>query len=103
MPYVLRFVQRYRPENRDAFMELEREFASMEQSRDDFPKGRRLEPYSGREPTGTLICEFTFPTLTAAQEGLAKIESDPQHEELYRKQVPYMEDAYTEFYRVLEF
>lgn len=84
-------------------MALEAEFAKMEQSRDDFPHGRRSQPYAGKEPTCTLICEFTFPTLQAAQDGLAQIGTDPQHEELYRKQVPYMEEAYTEIYEVLEF
>ncbi len=103
MAYALRFVQKYRPENREAFMALEAKFAAMEQSRDDMPKGTRLEPYAGREATNTLIWQCEFPTLQAAQDGLAKIETDPQHDELFAQQVPFMEDAYTEIYEVLEF
>lgn len=103
MPFVLRFVQRYRPENRGKFMELEARFAAMEQRREDFPKGRRVQPYAGRETTSTLIWECEFPTLRAAQEGLALIEADPEHEKLFEQQVPYMEEAWTEIYEVLEF
>ena len=103
MPYVLRFVQRYRPADRDRFMALEAKFAAMEQRRDGFPKGRRCQPYSGREPANTLLWECEFETLEAAQEGLAKIEADPEHEELFRQQVPFFLDAYTEIYEILEF
>ena len=102
MAYTLRFVQRYRPENREAFMKLEAEFARMAQARDEMPKGRRSQPYAGREPTCTLIWECTFPSLADAQSGLARIEADPQHEKLFRRQAPYMEDAYTEIYEVLD-
>ncbi|HUJ20756.1 MAG TPA: hypothetical protein VLX58_04500 [Bryobacteraceae bacterium] len=103
MAYVLRFVQHYRPADRAVFMELESRFAAMEQRRNDFPKGRRLQPYAGREPTGTLIWESEFPSLAEAQEALAHIESDAEHEKLFREQVPYMTDAYTEIYQVLDF
>ncbi len=102
MPYILRFVQRYRPADRAAFMELEKKFAAMEQRRADFPHGRRCQPYAGKEPTNTLVWECTFPTLAAAQDALAQIESDPEHAELYRQQVPYFFDAYTEIYEVLD-
>ncbi len=102
MSYILRFVQRYRPADRAEFLRLEAKFAAMEKRRPEFPKGRRCQPYAGKEPTNTLIWECTFPTLPAAQEGLAKIESDPEHGELYRQQVPYFLDAYTEIYEVLE-
>jgi hypothetical protein len=103
MPYILRVVQRYRPENRAAFMELEAEFAAMEQGRTDFPKGRRRQPVTGRLPTNTLIWECEFPSLSAVQETIARFSSDPRHEELFRQQVPYMEDAYTEIDETLDF
>jgi len=103
MPYVLRFVQKYRPADKDAFMELEAKFAALEKRRADFPKGRRCQPYAGREAVNTLIWECEFPTLEDAQEALALLENDPEHEKLYRRQVPYFADAYTEIYEVLRF
>ena len=102
MAYVLRFVQHYRLADRAVFMELEAKFAEIEHRRADFPKGRRLQPYAGREPTCTLIWESQFPTLAGAQEALARIEGDSEHEKLFRQQVPYMTDAYTEIYEVLD-
>ena len=103
MAFILRFVQRYRPEDRAAFMEWEAKFVAMEQRRADLPKGRRSQPYAGRDPTCTLVWECEFPTLTAAQEALARLAADPEHEKLYRQQVPYMADAYTEIYEILYF
>jgi len=103
MPFILRFVQRYRPADRDVFMKLEADFAVMENRRSDFPHGRRSQPYAGREPSNTLIWECEFPTLEAAQKGLAEIGADPEHEKLFEKQVPYFLDAYTEIYEVLKF
>lgn len=103
MPYVLRFVQRFLPKDRDVFMKLEAEFAKMERRRKGYPKGRRCTPYAGREETNTLIWECEFPTLQAAQDALALMAKDPGHEKLYRKQVPYMQEAYTEIYEVLDF
>jgi len=103
MPFVLRFVQRYSPVDRKAFMDLEARFAAMEKRRGDLPKGRRLQPYAGREQTSTLIWECEFATLNAAQQALARLEADPEHDQLFRQQVPYMTEAFTEIYEVLEF
>jgi hypothetical protein len=103
MAFLLRFVQGYRPANRDKFMELEAKFAAMEQSRPEYPEGRRLQPHTGRLATNTIVCEFQFDTLEQAQKGLAMIESDEQHGKLLAEQLPYMEDSYTEIYEVLEF
>ncbi len=103
MPYILRFVQRYQPEQRAQFMELEAKFAALEQRRSDFPKGRRSQPYAGREPSNTLLWECEFPSLAEAQAALALIASDPEHETLFRQQVPYMRELYTEINEVLEF
>ena len=102
MAYVLRFVQHYRPADRTVFMELESQFVALERRRNDFPKGRRLQPYAGREPSCTLIWESEFRTLAQAQEALALIEGDAEHEKLFRQQVPYMTDAYTEIDQVLD-
>lgn len=103
MPYVLRFVQRYRAAERGRFMELEAKFAQLERNRPDFPKGRRSQPCSGREPCNTLIWECEFPTLEEAHAALAKIEADPEHDELFARQVAFFEDAWTEIYELLEF
>jgi hypothetical protein len=102
MAYVLRFVQHFRPVDRAVFMELEAQFVALEQRRADFPKGRRMQPYAARESTATLIWESEFPTLAKAQEALAKLEGDAEHEKLFREQVPYMTDAFTEIYEVLD-
>ena len=103
MPFILRFVQRYRAADRDRFMELEAKFVALEKKRDAFPKGRRCQPYSGREPGNTLIWECEFPSLEDAQAALAKMEGDPEHDELFAQQVPFFKDAWTEIYEVLEF
>lgn len=102
MPFVLRFVQSYKPVNRAKFMELEAKFAAMEKSRPEYPKGRRLQPYTGRIAANTMICEFEFDSLEDAQRGLAMIESDERHGRLLAEQLPYMEDSYTEMYEVLD-
>jgi hypothetical protein len=103
MRYVLRFVQRYAPDQRAAFMELEAKFAALERRRPDFPKGNRFQPYIGREPSNTLIWECAFPSLAEAEAALAKIGGDPEHEALFRQQVPFMRELYTEINEVLEF
>jgi hypothetical protein len=103
MPCILRFVQRFLPKDREVFMKIEAQFAKMERRRKGYPKGRRSTPYSGREEANTLIWECEFPTLKAAQDALALMAKDPGHEKLYKKQVPYMQEAYTEIYEVLDF
>lgn len=103
MPYILRFVQRYRPMNRAEFMALEARFAEMEKRRDDLPLGRRSQPYAGREPSNTLIWDCEFASLEEAEAALARLSADPEHDDLFGRQVPYMEEAFTEIYEVLEF
>jgi hypothetical protein len=102
MPYVLRFVQRFRPADEAAFLALEKKFAALERRKRSMPRGRRLRPYAGREPSHTLVWECTFETLQAAQEGLARIGADPDHGKLLRRQIPFFLDAWTEIYEVLE-
>jgi hypothetical protein len=103
MAYVLRFVQRFRPADERGFLALEAEFAALERRHRDFPKGRRLRPYAGRESAHTLIWECEFPSLQAAQQGLDRISSSRQHARLLKKQIPYFLEAWTEIYEVLEF
>jgi hypothetical protein len=81
---------------------LEAKFAAMENRRPDMPKAQRLLPYAGREPLNTLIWQCQFPDLAAAQAVLALLATDPEHEQLCQRQRPFMLDAYTEIYEVLE-
>ena len=101
MAYILRFVQRYLPAERSRFMELEAQFAELERRRPDWPKGRRSQPYAGREQTCTLVWECEFPTLAALEAALALMACDPEHERLFREAAPTMTDMYTEIYEVL--
>ncbi len=102
MAYVLRFVQRYRPEGRDEFMRLEALFAALERSHPQFPRGRRSQPYAGREPGNTLVWDCPFDTIEQLNHALEVLAASAEHGELYRQQVPYMTDAYTEIYEVLD-
>ena len=102
MPYILRFVQRYRPADEKAFLALEAKFAALERRHRDFPKGRRSRPYAGREPVHSLVWECEFESLAAAQKGLDRMTSSPEHARLLRKQVPFFVEAFTEIYEVLE-
>jgi len=102
MPFVLRFVQRFRPADEKTFMALEKKFAALERRKKGLPRGQRRRPFAGREPSHTLIWESTFASLEEAQRGLERISADPDHERLLRKQIPYFLDAYTEIDEVLD-
>lgn len=102
MAYVLRFVQRYRAADEMAFMALERQFAALERRKRGFPRGRRSRPHAGREPVHTLVWECEFRSLEAAERARARMDADPDHARLLRKQIPYFLEAYTEMYEVLE-
>lgn len=102
MPFVLRVTQRYVLEQRKAFMDLEAKFIAMEQRRrTEFPKGRRSQPFAGSLPTNTLIWECEFPSLAQIQAFLEMISTDPEHDALFRQQVPYMLEAHTEIQEIL--
>lgn len=83
-------------------MQLERQFLELERTVPEFPKGRRYQPVSGREPSNTLVWECEFPTMEALLAALRFLEADPRHEKLFVKQSRYFLDAYTEIYRSLE-
>jgi hypothetical protein len=102
MTCVLRFVQRYRAADEAAFMALERQFAALERRKRGFPRGRRLRPHSGRESVHTLIWECEFPSLEAAERARARMDGDPDHARLLRRQIRYFLEAYAEVYEVLE-
>ena len=99
MSYLLRFVQRFRADKEREFLELEKQFAKLESQFPKMPHGKRYRPYAGREPANTLIWECEFPTLEAAQEALATIQSNPEHKRLFQQQVPYFLENWTEIYQ----
>lgn len=102
MAIVMRFVQRFQADKRREFMELEKQFAQLEH-RGTLPRGQRMTPIAAREPGNTLIWESTFKDLAAAEEVLKALEHGEEHQELFEKQVPFFEDAWVEFYEVLDF
>jgi len=102
MPVLMRFVQRFQTDKRKEFMDLEKEFARLEHE-GILPHGHRMVPMAAREPGNTLIWESTFKDLAEAGEALRKLETSPQHQALFAKQVAYFEDSWVEFYELLDF
>jgi hypothetical protein len=102
MSVTMRIIQRFDARHEREFMELEREFAKLEAERPDYPKGKRMQPISGREACNTLIWEGEFADLEAARKALAFFEGDAAHEALFVKQLPYFKDVRVEFYSNLE-
>ena len=101
MAIVMRFVQRFQASKRQEFMDLEKQFALLEQQ-GVLPRGERMTPLAGREPGNTLIWEGRFESLAAAEKALKTLETSSQHSHLFQQQVPYFQDAWVEFYEVLE-
>lgn len=99
MSYKLRFVQNFRQDKIKEYLELEKQFAGMEEKYPEFPKGRRYLPVTGREASNTLIWECEFNTLEAAQEALAFLINDSRHEDLFTIQSEYIIGTYTEIYK----
>ncbi len=102
MHYVLRFVQHFNLPDEQKFLALERQFADLEQTHANFPKGRRLQPLTGREPRHTLVWECELPSLAAVTEALATFAASADHDRLFQQQAPTMLDSYTEIYEVLD-
>jgi hypothetical protein len=101
MPYVLRFVQRFRAKDEAAFMALEAEFAALE-ARKGWPRGRRSRPFAGREPANTLVWECERESLAAVNDAVALMAGDSDHGRLLKRQIPYFLEAWTEVYEVLD-
>jgi len=102
MSVTMRIIQRFDPRHEREFMALEDEFAKLEAERPDYPKGKRMQPISGRDPCNTLIWEAEFPDVEAARKPLDFFQGDPAHEALLAKQLPYFREVWIEFYRNLE-
>jgi hypothetical protein len=103
MSYILRIIQRYRPEDRAAFLDLEAQFAAAEREPCGLSKGQRRQPHSGRQPVDTLIWEAQFPSLAALEAARVQMAASDRHTELFYQQAPLITEAYTEIDEVLEF
>ena len=101
MAILMRLVQRFQASKKQEFIELEKQFAQLEK-RGILPKGERMLPLAARDPGNTLIWQSRFPNLSAAQACLQQFETSPEHTELAQKQLPFFEDAWVEFYEILE-
>ena len=102
MAVIMRLIQHYHPAQKKEFHELEKQFAQLEH-RGILPRGERTVPISGREPGNTIICEFRFDSLAAAEKALKLIEASEDHTELAKKQHPMFQGSWVEFYEVLEY
>jgi hypothetical protein len=103
MSVTMRIVQQYDIRNEKEFMALERQFAELERTHADFPKGRRRKPIAAFEPCNTLIWECEFPDLDAAHKTLDFFKGDASHEALYARQLPYFVKTRIEFLENLDF
>ena len=101
MSIVMRIVQEFDAAHEREFVELEKQFAELEASRPDYPKGRRSQPISGGEPCNTLIWECEFADLNSAHAALDFFSGDERHEELFAQQSPSIRRVRVEFYRRL--
>lgn len=102
MAVIMRFVQRFQADKRKEFMELEKEFARLEHQGTLTP-GLRMAPLAAREPGNTLVWESKFDDLAAAERALKTLETSADHQRLLDKQIPYFQEAWVEFYEVLDF
>lgn len=103
MSITMRIIQQFDPSREVEFMELERRFARLEESRPDYPKGRRLQPISASVPCNTLIWECEFPDMESAYKTLDFFSGDDAHELLFEKQLPIFKEVKIEFYKNLDF
>jgi hypothetical protein len=103
MSITMRVIQQFDFKHEEDFMALEKKFAEMEARREDFPKGRRMQPISAPEVRNTLIWECEFPDLASAQKALDFAAGDAEHDVLFKQQQPFFEGVKIEFFRNLEY
>lgn len=102
MPYMLRFVQRFRISEESAFLELEKKFAELERANPSMPQGLRMRPVSGREPGHTLVWESRFASMRELNGALETLGHSEEHDRLFAQQSPLMTESYTEIYELLD-
>jgi antibiotic biosynthesis monooxygenase (ABM) superfamily enzyme len=103
MSVTMPIIQRFNAPHEREFMALEREFAALEASRPDYPRGRRLQPMAANAPCNSLIWEAEFNDLESARRALDFFAGDAAHEELLERQRPFFEEVRIELYQNLEF
>ena len=103
MSVTMRITQQYDVRHEKEFLALEREFAALEASRPDYPKGRRMKPISSSLACNTLVWECGFPDLEAARKALDFFAGDAAHEALFARQVPFFQNVHVEFFENLEY
>jgi hypothetical protein len=101
MAIKMRLVQRFVLSRKREFMDLERQFATLEKS-GALPRGQRMIPIAGCQPGNTFIWEGHFESIQKAEEALRLFETNPAHVTLFAQQSPLIEDTWVEFYEVLE-
>ncbi len=99
MSITMRIIQRYGTTKEEEFLRIERMFADLEESRPDFPKGKRMLPIAANEPCNTLIWEHEFPDIQSAYDMLEFLSNDKEHKILYEEQAPFFEKVKIEFYK----
>jgi 4-hydroxyphenylpyruvate dioxygenase-like putative hemolysin len=98
---IMRIIQRFQTAKKIEFMELEKQFATLEHQ-GILLKGERMTPLASREPGNTLIWQRRFRNLGEAEEALRFFQNNADHTRLYEQQKQYMEDTWVEFYEVLD-
>ena len=103
MSITMRIIQQFDITREEEFMEIENRFAALEESRNDYPKGRRMQPVSAPIPNNTLIWQCEFPDMESAYRTLDFFSGDDAHEMLFEKQSPFFREVKIEFYKNLDF
>lgn len=103
MSITMRIIQQFDATKEKEFMELEKKFAQLEATRQDYPKGKRLQPISAGEPCNTLIWQCEFPDMKSAYKVLDFFSGDISHEKLLEKQLPFFRQVKIEFHKNLDF
>ena len=103
MSITMRILQQYDITKEDEFIKLESKFAELENSRPDYPKGKRMQPISSSEPCNTLIWQHEFSDINEAYKILDFFKGDQPHEKLLEEQLPFFKQVKVEFYENLEF
>jgi hypothetical protein len=102
MPYLLRYVQQFRAEAADEFIDIERQFMRLESEDPLFPKGKRYTACFSAESQNTLVWECEFPTLGQAISAHEYLAGNEAHAALFAKQARLIISARAEIYQPLE-
>jgi hypothetical protein len=103
MSITMRIMQQFDPTKEDEFMALEKKFAELEAAREDYPKGKRMQPIAAGQPCNTLIWQCEFPNIESAYGALDFFNGDGAHEALFEKQAPFFKQVKIEFYKNLDY